>query len=157
MECRFPCRYDIFTPIENLIFHHYEREKGKIVYSDHDELWWSEEQRTLVKVRFMLGLSHQPPNETLAASMQTHGMGDARTLQQYYQFAAMDPARNVSHAAAKFCGPGNGMPPTACLKQISQPITEPIEQYATITEAEAAALNRTAESRRQRSLLRQHP
>jgi Glycosyltransferase (GlcNAc) len=150
------CRYDIFTPTENLIFHHYEREKGKSVYSDHDELWWSEEQATLVKVRFMLGLSHQPPNETLAASMQTHGLGTARSLQQYYQFAGMDPARNISHAAAKFCGPENGMPPTACLKGISQPIIEPIEQPAT-TEAEAAANNRTSEARRHRTLLQTQP
>jgi len=34
------CRWDIFTPIENLIFHHYERKKGKSVYADHDETWW---------------------------------------------------------------------------------------------------------------------
>lgn len=46
MCCR---RYEIFTPVENLIFHHYEREKGKSVYSDHDEAWWDEEQRTLVR------------------------------------------------------------------------------------------------------------
>lgn len=120
--------YDIFTPVENLIFHHYEREKGKSVYSDHDEVWWDVEQRTLVKVRFMLGLSQQPPNETLADSMRVYGMGKARTLGQYYQFADMDPATNTSHAAAKFCGPENGIPPTACLRQISAPIVQAIDE-----------------------------
>ena len=32
------CRWDIFTPVENLVFHHYERHKGKSVYSDHEQV-----------------------------------------------------------------------------------------------------------------------
>lgn len=76
----------------------------------------------------MLGLSQQQPNETLAESMRVYGMGNARTLGQYYQFANMDPATNTSHAAAKFCGPENGIPPTACLRQVSAPIVQAIDE-----------------------------
>ena len=41
----------MFTPIENLVFHHYEREKAASVYSDHNDTWWDEEQRSITKAR----------------------------------------------------------------------------------------------------------
>jgi hypothetical protein len=35
------CR-DIYTPISNLLFHHYGRQKGKSVFADHDNAkWWA--------------------------------------------------------------------------------------------------------------------
>lgn len=34
----------------------------------------------------------------------------------------MDPTRNVSRAADKFCGETNGLPPNACLANISRPL-----------------------------------
>lgn len=35
------CR-DIYTPISNVVFHHYARPKGKSVFADHaDSEWWA--------------------------------------------------------------------------------------------------------------------
>lgn len=35
------CR-DIYTPISNVLYHHYARQKGKSVFADHDNAqWWA--------------------------------------------------------------------------------------------------------------------
>lgn len=36
------CCRDIYTPISNVLFHHYGRQKGKSVFADHDNAqWWA--------------------------------------------------------------------------------------------------------------------
>lgn len=96
---------------------------------------WDEEKNTLVKVRYLLGLSASPPNESFANSLDIYGMGPERPLKQYYEFANIDPANNISHSAVKFCGPEHGKPPNECLASISMPITEPLESAAYDTDA----------------------
>mmetsp|Transcript_13994 Transcript_13994/g.42246 ORF Transcript_13994/g.42246 Transcript_13994/m.42246 type:complete len:589 (-) Transcript_13994:1417-3183(-) len=114
--------YDVFTPIENLVFHHYERAKAKSVYSDHNETWFELEARSINKVRYMLKLTDEKPDQEMLNSLKVYGLGTARSVDDYYKFSNMDPTRNVSRAADKFCGETNGLPPNACLANISRPL-----------------------------------
>jgi hypothetical protein len=91
--------WDIFTPTENVIFHYYTRaEDPKIwtdtTYSDAD---------AVNKVRNILDLEGAVEIAPyLQKNMKVYGLGTARTLQQYFEYAGIDKAnkkvnRNFCH------------------------------------------------------------
>lgn len=88
--------YDFFTPKENIVYHFYERK-------DHPKFWTdvknysAVQAATLRKVRRLLGL------ELPLMQGYTHGMGTARTLEQYWKFAGVDVLKKTSASQAKFC------------------------------------------------------
>lgn len=75
------CRWDIYTPVSNLVFHHYARAKAKSVFADHsDGEWWATVQQTHLKTKFLLGLSPERPGPELSANMSRYGMGQERQV-----------------------------------------------------------------------------
>ena len=84
--------YDFFTPTANLVFHHYDR-RGKPKFWD-DLDYAATQQATLAKVRKLL--HGQLPG-------YAHGMGTARSLQQYYKFAGIDMAKRTTSSRERFC------------------------------------------------------
>lgn len=74
-------RWDIYTPVSNLVFHHYARAKAKSVFADHsDGEWWATVQQTHLKTKFLLGLSPERPGPELSANMSRYGMGQERKV-----------------------------------------------------------------------------
>lgn len=78
--------WDIFTPTENIVYHEYTRkEKPKIwtdlTYSDKD---------ALQKVKYLLGLSKNPPPEYIMNNVEKYGLGTTRSLSDFYNFAGID-------------------------------------------------------------------
>lgn len=84
--------YDFFTPTENLVFHHYYRDDAPKFWSDVD--YAAQQERTVSKVRKLL-------EGKLTA--YSHGMGTARTLREYWDFAGIDWATRTTTSALKFC------------------------------------------------------
>lgn len=97
--------WDIYTPVTNLVFHHYARARSKSVFADHsDGQWWTTVQQTHVKTKYLLGLSQEKPGPELSANMSRYGMGTRRTVQEYFEFANFDLPNNKSKTSDKFCG-----------------------------------------------------
>ena len=88
--------YDFFTPLENIVYHQYER-KDKPKFWQDVKQFQGEQAGTLRKVRRLLGLE-QP-----AMAGYSHGMGSARSLEDYWKFAGVDVLKKTSESQTKFC------------------------------------------------------
>jgi len=88
--------YDFFTPLENIVYHFYERK-------DHPKFWndvqatGEVQKETIRKVKRLLGLE-QPPLVGYA-----YGMGTTRSLESYWQFAGVDILKKTSDSQNRFC------------------------------------------------------
>lgn len=85
--------YDFFTPTENIVFHQYGRETAPKFWNDMPE-YDAIMQKSLKKVRGMLDGSVAPAK---------HGLGTARSLQEYWKFAGVDIQAKKSASEKKFC------------------------------------------------------
>ena len=92
----FTTGYDAFTPTSNLAYHHYGREEKPKFWTDIKE-FNDVQMQTLSKVRRLLEFEGQP------LKGYSHGMGNVRTLKQYWDFAGVDPHTRVSSSDKKFC------------------------------------------------------
>lgn len=88
--------YDFFTPLENIVYHQYERKDKPKFWKDVTE-FHAAQADTLRKVRTLLGLQHPP----LAG--YRYGMGDKRTLEEYWKFAGVDVEKKTAASQARFC------------------------------------------------------
>lgn len=88
--------YDFFTPLDNIVYHQYERKGAAKFWSDVPDFSQGQAE-TLRKVRRLLGL--EQPFLTAYA----YGMGKARTLEDYWKFAGVDVLKKTADSAAKFC------------------------------------------------------
>ena len=89
--------YDFFTPLENLVFHNYTRAEAPKFWNDVE--YGAEQTRTLDKVKALL--TGQLGGG--ASGGYRHGMGAARTLQQYWDYAGVDWATKTTTSEARFC------------------------------------------------------
>lgn len=89
--------YDFFTPLDNIVFHQYER-KGKPKFWSDIKGFNAGQDATLRKVRRLLGLE-QP-----AMTGYPYGMGTVRSLEEYWRFAGIDVLTKTSVSQQKFCG-----------------------------------------------------
>lgn len=84
--------YDFFTPTQNLVYHHYYRETAPKFWSDVD--YSAQQAATLAKVKKLLqGRMDAYP----------HGMGTARQLGDYWDYAGLDWTAKTSTSESKFC------------------------------------------------------
>lgn len=96
--------WDVFTPTENIIFHEYTRkDKPKIwtdnpTYSDKDAF-----EKVKVLIGFIKDDSTLPPN--MKKDLTKYGLGNIRTLQDYYTFAGIDLKERV--VKKNFCRKDN--------------------------------------------------
>lgn len=89
--------YDFFTPLDNIVYHQYER-KGKPKFWSDIRGFSQVQSETLRKVRRLLGL------ELPTIQGYAHGMGTQRTLEEYWKFAGVDILKKTSESQARFCG-----------------------------------------------------
>ena len=88
--------YDFFTPLENIVYHFYER-KGKPKFWEDVKGFSALQATTLNKARRLLGLE-QP-----SMPGYRYGMGSARSLEAYWKFAGVDVLKKTSASEATFC------------------------------------------------------
>lgn len=90
--------FDFFTPPAGILTHVYGRSEAPRFWSDGaHKSYKAVQERTLVKVRRLLGLQG-PPME-----MYPYGMGKVRTVKEWMDFAGLDPDSKSSNSIDKFC------------------------------------------------------
>lgn len=91
----FTSGYDIYTPTRNVVTHFYGRENRPKFWNDHDMRATQEESNS--RVRRLLKF------ETPYITDYPYGFGSERTLDQFYEFANIDPRTKKMDSASKFC------------------------------------------------------
>ena len=89
--------YDFYTPLENIVYHHYERKSKPKFWNDIQD-YREIQSATIAKVKKLLGLV---PESTILD--YAHGMGSARSLEDYWEFTGVDIAAKTSGSESKFC------------------------------------------------------
>jgi hypothetical protein len=95
--------WDIFTPSENVIYHEYTR-------ADKPKIWTDQkysDQDAFEKVKYYIGLVDNDSKvpEYLKPNMNKYGLGNVRTLQDYYNFAGIDTQNRL--VRKNFCKKDN--------------------------------------------------
>jgi hypothetical protein len=78
--------WDIYSPNINIVFHKYTRKDEPHVWDDND----FNDTEAFTKVKNIVGLSKEPIPKTLNKHIDIYGLGNVRTLEQYYKFANID-------------------------------------------------------------------
>ncbi len=80
--------YDIFTPTENIAYHRFTRADEPKFWDDNDR----DDSAAMRRVRYLLGLSATKPTVSFTdRNLDRYGMGSARSLEDYFKFAGIDP------------------------------------------------------------------
>ena len=96
--------WDIFTPNENIIFHEYTRSEKPKIWTDNTSYSDSD---AFEKVKFYIGLVNNDskiPNN-LKKNLDKYGIGNQRSLQDYYNFAGIDIKNRI--VTKNFCRKDN--------------------------------------------------
>lgn len=88
--------YDFYTPLDNVVFHQYER-KGAPRFWNDIPTYAEAQNATLRKVRRLLGLDGP------ILKGYKYGLGSKRTIDEYWAFARIDPTTKTSKSQATFC------------------------------------------------------
>ncbi len=89
--------YDIFTPSENIIFHYYTRSNEPKIWTDKTYT----DENALNKVKTLLGIHKLPIVPDLNHNMEKYGLGNIRTIKDYFDFAGID--LNTQSVSRDFC------------------------------------------------------
>lgn len=101
----FTSGYMMYTPSKNVIFHNYGRNsEPKLMSSEESE----NDDYTITMARLTSTLRRilrfeEPP----LLDYGPYGLGTVRTLEEYYDFAALDIPHRISHSEEKFCPPSD--------------------------------------------------
>ena len=90
--------YDIFTSPVNIVLHKYTRKDEPKFWNDIPN-WKADQQKAAKRVRQILAL--ETPHIT--PGQDPYGLGSKRTIQQYWDFAGLDPKTKTSTSKEKFC------------------------------------------------------
>jgi hypothetical protein len=120
--------WDIFTPSENVVFHYYTRSEQPKIWTDNP--YYSDEN-AFEKVKKYLNLLDKdkqttplPANHPIMNNFDKYGLGNVRTLQDYYDFAKIDIENKKVHS--NFCRENN-------LEPTEPPTTKGIIEHFTTT------------------------
>ena len=100
--------WDIYAPDENVVFHHYNRAEKPSLFRDMPENWYHPQLVSNARARYLLGLEQEPPPNERSESLTYFGLGNARSLQQYWEFAGIDVSAGRFESESKFCLPPPG-------------------------------------------------
>jgi hypothetical protein len=90
--------YDIYSPVKNIVFHEYYR-TDKPKFWDDQKLWVLEQRGSATRVRRILGLEEP----AIKPGSEAYSLGTKRTIQEYWDFAGLDPKKQTSTSEQKFC------------------------------------------------------
>ena len=92
--------WDVHTPTENVVSHHYTRSDAPKVWQDNKS-FMSGQAETVERVKWLLGLdSTRPPPRFMTAAKV---FGDQRSLQEYWSFAGLNTTTKQSLTEKLFC------------------------------------------------------
>ena len=105
--------YDVYTPLENVVFHHYVREDSPKFWKDRPN-YRKTQLQSIARVKMLLGFPMDHTTAIMPQKLTTllanesfapeSGPGVTRRLKDYWSFAGIDPAARTSRSAALFCG-----------------------------------------------------
>jgi hypothetical protein len=81
--------WDMFGPSETLVWHRYGRFDRKLHWDDH-HLWYQRDRLALERYNHLLGLPVTQSDPKIVFEIERYGLGTARTLEQYQQFAGIN-------------------------------------------------------------------
>ena len=87
--------WDVYTPTQNLLTHHYERPNAPKYWQDRPD-YVIQQKASIQRARALLGLAGTPLQDNMP-------MGNLRTLQQFWEFAGLDPITQKSVSEQLFC------------------------------------------------------
>lgn len=90
--------YDFYAPLRNYVFHFYGRKEKPKFWEDHLAGYEEAKKQSQHKVVRLLGLDGNPP-----AQNYQWGLGKARSLKAYLDFAGIDPNAKTTTSENKFC------------------------------------------------------
>jgi len=100
--------YDFYVPSENIVYHHYGREKMPKIWGDPDVHYnaiWSQG-----KVKYYFKQDKNPYNTSYAQYIPDYekdrpiyGMGNVRTIEEYHAYTAIDVDNRKTLSRIKFC------------------------------------------------------
>lgn len=85
--------YNIFTPNKNIIYHEYTR-------ADKPKIWTDQNYRddeAFEKIKYIIGLETDTSklSDKMKKSAKLYGLGNVRSLQDYYNFAGIDVKNKI--------------------------------------------------------------
>ena len=92
--------WNLYSPNSNIVFHFYGRPSAPKIWSEPGVQWGLLQQQSQRRVKYFLrstntqGVLLVPPNTTEKAIIideDRYGLGSARSLQDYYDYAGIDP------------------------------------------------------------------
>ena len=102
--------YDLYAPATAIMFHHYVRNNAQKVWSVPNNRWWVHQALSIDRVRYFLNVTKKNEDNLfvthdkmvnriakdakrnrVAMELEKYGLGHNRTLQQYWEFAGVDP------------------------------------------------------------------
>ena len=94
--------WDIFTPTENIVFHEYLRHNDPKIWTDNPSY---NDTAAFNKVKKIIGLHDTELEKEVNYNLVKYGLGDVRTLQDYYNFSKIDIKNKRVYS--NFCRPNN--------------------------------------------------
>jgi len=99
----FTYGWDVFTPIENIIFHEYTRKDKVKIWTDNPTY---SNLNAFEKVKYYIGLvDKQKLNSEMLNNLDKYGLGKQRTLEDFYKYAGIDKDNKI--VSKNFCRPDN--------------------------------------------------
>lgn len=89
--------WDVFTPSQNVVKHHYERKNSPKFWTDISG-YRNKQLVSVERVKRLLGLLLPP------IMHDRYGMGSVRSLQEFWDFSGLDPEKKSSKSGELFCG-----------------------------------------------------
>lgn len=90
--------YDFFTAPVNIVLHKYYRKDEPKFWNDLSS-WDAEQKKSAERARRILGLS----KPVIRPGEDPHGLGNVRSIDEYWAFAGLDPKAKTSKSKEKFC------------------------------------------------------
>jgi hypothetical protein len=97
--------WDIFTPSENIVFHEYTRAEKPKIWTDNPYYSDLEAFKKVQMYLQMLDEQNVGIREDVASNMNKYGLGNSRSLHDYYHFAGIDLEKK--QVSTNFCREGN--------------------------------------------------
>jgi len=89
--------WDIWSPNENLLYHHYDRPDKPKFWDDWNRVADSRgDGDALQRARFLLGMSKETGPITIDIDKYGMGIGMARSLDEFWRFAGQDFSKNLT-------------------------------------------------------------
>lgn len=88
--------WDMFTPLRNVILHHYAREESPRFWNDLKN-YRHKQLQSIERIKRLMGLQAPP------ITHDRYGMGNARSMQEYWSFSGLDPVNKTSKSVDVFC------------------------------------------------------